>query len=86
MAAPDEYTEVRAMVAMRDGVMLATDVYLPSGPLQPLPTILIRTPCEWGHHQFHAGHLGHLLGADQPAHGAPRAAGPGPPSFTAGSF
>ena len=48
MAAPDEYTEVRAMVAMRDGVMLATDVYLPSGPQQPLPTILIRTPCEWG--------------------------------------
>ena len=54
MAAPDEYTEVRAMVPMRDGVMLATDVYLPSGPQQPLPTILIRTPCEWGHHQFHA--------------------------------
>ena len=46
MAAPDEYTEVRAMVAMRDGVRLATDVYLPSGPQQPLPTILIRTPCE----------------------------------------
>ena len=52
MAGPDEYTEVRAMVAMRDGVRLATDVYLPSGPQQPLPTILIRTPCEWAGSTF----------------------------------
>jgi hypothetical protein len=31
------------MVPMRDGVFLATDVYLPEGP-GPFPTILIRTP------------------------------------------
>ncbi len=32
------------MVAMRDGVRLATDVYRPSDAAGPLPTILIRTP------------------------------------------
>ena len=32
------------MVPMRDSVRLATDVYLPSGAGQPLPTLLTRTP------------------------------------------
>jgi putative CocE/NonD family hydrolase len=31
------------LVAMRDGVRLATDVYLPEGAVQPLPAILVRT-------------------------------------------
>ncbi|MCE7735648.1 MAG: CocE/NonD family hydrolase [Candidatus Heimdallarchaeota archaeon] len=32
------------MVPMRDGVKLATNVYLPKGFTDPLPTLLIRTP------------------------------------------
>ena len=32
------------MVAMSDGVRLATDIYLPKAATGPLPTILIRTP------------------------------------------
>ncbi len=32
------------MVPMRDGVRLATDIYLPSGATDPLPTLLERTP------------------------------------------
>lgn len=32
------------MVPMRDGVRLATDVYLPAGDEKPLPVILMRTP------------------------------------------
>jgi predicted acyl esterase len=37
---PDAQTQ---MVAMSDGVKLATDVYLPKGD-GPFPTILMRTP------------------------------------------
>src|SRR5262245_5723655 len=32
------------MVAMADGVKLATDVYLPAKGQSPYPTILVRTP------------------------------------------
>ena len=32
------------MVPMRDGVRLATDIYLPSGATNPLPALLERTP------------------------------------------
>ena len=33
-----------AMVSMRDGVRLATDIYLPGGASEGLPTILVRMP------------------------------------------
>lgn len=33
-----------AMVSMRDGVRLATDIYLPAGASEGLPTILVRLP------------------------------------------
>jgi putative CocE/NonD family hydrolase len=36
--------EKNAMVAMRDGVKLATDIYLPAGSSEKLPVILTRTP------------------------------------------
>lgn len=36
--------EKSVMVAMRDGVKLATDVYLPAGNAEKLPVILTRTP------------------------------------------
>lgn len=36
--------EKNIMVGMRDGVNLATDVYLPAGDVQKLPVILTRTP------------------------------------------
>ena len=32
------------MVPMRDGIKLATNVYLPKGFVDPMPTLLIRTP------------------------------------------
>lgn len=32
------------MVPMRDGVRLATDVYQPTGPAEPRPVVLLRTP------------------------------------------
>jgi putative CocE/NonD family hydrolase len=38
----------QAMVAMRDGVRLATDVYLPSPSAGQLPTVLVRTPYDKG--------------------------------------
>jgi len=33
-----------AMVSMRDGVRLATDIYLPGGASEGLPTILVPMP------------------------------------------
>lgn len=36
--------EKRVMVPMRDGVKLATDIYLPAGNTEKLPVILTRTP------------------------------------------
>ena len=39
----DEVRKTTAMVAMRDGVRLATDIYLPAGD-GPFPTLLERTP------------------------------------------
>jgi putative CocE/NonD family hydrolase len=36
--------EKKVMVAMRDGVKLATDVYLPAGSTEKLPVVLARTP------------------------------------------
>ena len=41
--APIEATAEQCMVAMRDGVRLATDVYLPTGT-PPFPTVLVRLP------------------------------------------
>ncbi len=38
----------QAMVAMRDGVCLATDVYLPGTSAGRLPTVLVRTPYDKG--------------------------------------
>jgi predicted acyl esterase len=38
------YVKETYMVPMRDGVRLATDVYLPSGDISPHGCILIRTP------------------------------------------
>src|SRR5262245_60260947 len=32
------------MVPMRDGVSLATDIYLPANQFEPLPVVLLRTP------------------------------------------
>ena len=32
------------MIPMRDGVLLATDIYLPAGPVQALPVVIERTP------------------------------------------
>lgn len=42
-AATDSIAPQTVMVPMRDGVKLATDVYLPAGP-QPFPVVLMRTP------------------------------------------
>lgn len=39
-----EVRQSTAMVAMRDGVLLATDVYLPADAAGPLPVLLERTP------------------------------------------
>jgi uncharacterized protein len=36
--------ESNAMIAMSDGVQLATDVYLPGHPVANLPTVLVRLP------------------------------------------
>lgn len=36
--------EMLAMVPMRDGVELATNIYRPKGAKAPLPTLLVRTP------------------------------------------
>ena len=54
---PTEY-----MVEMRDGVHLATDVYLPTGQSQPHGTILIRTP-------YNKIHLAFLVRLGQGADG-----------------
>jgi putative CocE/NonD family hydrolase len=47
-AFPEPHYDVRldasVMVAMRDGVHLATDLYFPIGAHEPLPVILTRTP------------------------------------------
>lgn len=40
---PDQVEKTTAMVAMRDGVRLATDIYRPTGP-GPFPVLLERTP------------------------------------------
>jgi predicted acyl esterase len=52
-----------AIIPMRDGVGLATDIYLPTADARRLPTILIQTPYgkgnynrEWG---LRAGALPH---------------------------
>ena len=42
--AAEDAAKTSHMVAMRDGVRLATDVYLPPGVAEPVPAILIRTP------------------------------------------
>jgi putative CocE/NonD family hydrolase len=39
-----EFTEVRAMVPMRDGVKLNTVVFTPKKAIPPLPFLLLRTP------------------------------------------
>src|SRR5579872_1337157 len=36
--------EESVMIAMRDGIKLATDLYVPTGAGEKLPVILIRTP------------------------------------------
>ena len=36
--------ERKVLMPMRDGVRLATDIYLPSGATNPLPALLERTP------------------------------------------
>ena len=42
---PSERFEKRQfMIPMRDGVLLNTEVYLPKGPLKPVPILLTRTP------------------------------------------
>lgn len=45
---PDRFSAVDvtydAMVPMRDGVRLATDIYLPRGAKGPVPTVLVRMP------------------------------------------
>ncbi len=38
------YQKNTVMIPMRDGIRLATDIYLPSGRKDPLPCILVRTP------------------------------------------
>jgi uncharacterized protein len=38
----------QVMIAMRDGVHLATDIYLPLGPPVPWPVVLVRTPYDKG--------------------------------------
>ena len=40
----DVVVEKDVMVAMRDGVRLATDLYFPDGAVGALPVVLIRTP------------------------------------------
>ena len=52
--------DIHAMVEMRDGTGLATDVFLPDGD-GPWPTILYRTP--YGREEFHEN------GRDLPAYG-----------------
>ncbi len=43
----------QVMVAMRDGVRLATDVYLPTGARGPMPAVLVRLPYDKsGHFSF----------------------------------
>ena len=42
--AAEDAAKTSHMVAMRDGVRLATDVYLPPGVAEPVPAILVRTP------------------------------------------
>ncbi|MBI4625030.1 MAG: CocE/NonD family hydrolase [Verrucomicrobia bacterium] len=41
---PAIQVQKNVMVAMRDGVNLATDIYLPAGPVDRLPVILTRLP------------------------------------------
>jgi putative CocE/NonD family hydrolase len=43
-AAPKVEVQKNVMVAMRDGVKLATDIYLPTGNAEKLPVILTRLP------------------------------------------
>ena len=38
------YTKTNAMIAMRDGVRLNTDIYAPKDQQGPLPIIFARTP------------------------------------------
>lgn len=38
------YQKNTVMIPMRDGIRLATDIYLPSGRKSPIPCILVRTP------------------------------------------
>ncbi|KRB37211.1 CocE/NonD family hydrolase [Microbacterium sp. Root180] len=44
LPAPEDGVSQAARVRMRDGVHLATDIYLPDGPVEPGPTVLIRLP------------------------------------------
>ena len=40
----DRFARTDAMVAMRDGVKLNTNVYVPKDQTDPLPIVLLRTP------------------------------------------
>src|SRR5690349_23961231 len=40
----DRYVKTNAMITMRDGVRLNTDVYAPKDQQGPLPLIFLRTP------------------------------------------
>jgi uncharacterized protein len=43
------FDKIEAMVPMRDGVRLYTEVYVPKGAKEPLPILLTRTPYGLGH-------------------------------------
>ncbi|MCG3224157.1 MAG: hypothetical protein H7647_06800 [Candidatus Heimdallarchaeota archaeon] len=44
----NDYVKVPYMIPMRDGVKLATDVYIPPNINKSLPVIFVRTPYEKG--------------------------------------
>src|ERR1051326_5568625 len=41
---PSDYTRTEAMIPMRDGVRLYTQIDAPTTSTQPLPILLLRTP------------------------------------------
>ena len=43
------YDKIEAMVPMRDGVRLNTEIYVPKNTTEPLPILLTRTPYGLGH-------------------------------------
>src|SRR5688572_967433 len=56
------FTRIEAMIPMRDGVKLYTQIYTPTRTTEPVPMLLLRTPCGIGNAtpEQLAGALGEL--------------------------